>query len=378
MAVDYKDYYKILGVPKTATDKEIKAAYRKLARQHHPDVNPGNKGAEDKFKDVGEAYEVLSDADKRSKYDQYGDQWKAVSQGGGFPGGQPGRGATYSEPDFGAAGGIDDFLSSLFGGAGPSGHSGGFGGFNRGGQSAARPRQDVEYPIDISLEEAYAGAIRSFNISLPETCGRCHGAGAIPTGRNKPCSMCSGTGKVKGGRGFFGNNTCPQCGGTGQAVEVCPECHGEGQINRQKSLTDIKIPAGVADGQRIRLAGQGAGGGDLYLKIKVKTDARFERQGDDLYTDFDVPYTVAALGGDADVATFAGRKTLAVPAGTQSGQKFRLTGQGMPILKSKGANKGNLYARARLSVPKDLSPKEREMLTELAKLRHDHIKLGGV
>ncbi len=377
MAVDYKDYYQILGLPKTATDKEIKSAYRKLARQHHPDVNAGNKAAEDKFKEIGEAYDVLSDADKRSKYDQYGDQWKAVTQGGGARSGGPAQGGGgYAEQDFGGAGGIDDFLSSLFGGAGPAGH-GSFGGFNRAGTSAARPQQDVEYPVEITLEEAYKGATRSFSISLPETCGRCNGAGAVPSGKNKPCAMCGGTGKTKGGRGFFGGNTCPQCGGTGQAVEECPQCHGEGQAAKQKRLTDIKIPAGVADGQRIRLAGQGASGGDLYLKVKVKENPKFERQGDDLTTDFDVPYTVAALGGEANVETFEGRKTLSIPAGTQSGQKFRLTGQGMPVLKSKGTSKGNLYARARLSVPKDLSPREKELLTELAGLRRDAIKVGG-
>ncbi len=181
MAVDYKDYYQILGLPKTATDKEIKSAYRKLARQHHPDVNAGNKAAEDKFKEIGEAYDVLSDADKRSKYDQYGDQWKAVSQGGGpRPGGPSyGGGGGFTEQDFGGAGGIDDFLSSLFGGAGPSGH-GSFGGFNRGGTSATRPQQDVEYPVEITLEEAFKGATRSFTISLPEV------VRAVPWGRSGP------------------------------------------------------------------------------------------------------------------------------------------------------------------------------------------------
>lgn len=381
MAVDYKDYYKILNVPKTATEKEIKAAYRKLARQHHPDVNPGDKSAEDKFKDVGESYDVLGDKDKREKYDQYGDQWKAVSQGtapGGFGGAARPGGAVYTEGDFDGAGGIDDFLASLFGGAGPSGHSaGGFGGFSRAGQTSARIQQDVEQTIEITLAEAYAGASRSFTISMPEVCGRCHGAGAVPSGKNKPCPMCGGTGKTKGGRGFFGNNTCPQCGGTGQMVEKCPECHGEGEITRQKKLTDVKIPAGVAEGQRIRLAGQGASGGDLYLKIHLRPDSKYERQGDDLYTDFDVIYTVAALGGEASVETFAGKRTLSVPAGTVSGQKFRLTGQGMPILKTKGATKGNLYARARLLVPKDLSAREKELLTELARLRHDAVSVGA-
>ena len=381
MAVEYKDYYQILGVTKTATDKEIKAAYRKLARQHHPDVNPGDKTAEDKFKDVGEAYEVLSDADKRTKYDQYGDQWKAFSQGGGGgyqpgAGGAPGGGAYTGNFDFGG-GGMDDFLSSLFGGAmGGGGGASGFGGFSRAERRAATHAgaSEAEYPVEISLEEAFKGTQKTFTLSLPQTCDRCGGSGAVSVGKNKPCPMCSGTGKVKGGRGFFGNNTCPQCAGTGQAVDVCAQCHGDGTVTKQKRLSDVKIPAGVTDGQRIRLAGQGGNGSDLYLKIKVRPHPQFERQGDELRTDFAVPYTVAALGGEAAVETLGGRKVLNIPAGTQSGQSFRLTGQGMPRLKGTGS--GDLFARAKVTVPKDLSPRERDLLTELAKLRQDSVKVS--
>ncbi len=374
MAVDYKDYYKILGLPKTATEKEIKASYRKLARQYHPDVNPGDKSAEDKFKDIGEAYEVLSDEDKRGKYDQFGDQWKASSQDGGTGG--PGAGGRGGAVDFdlgGMGGGgqnMDDFLSSLFGGSG-SQAGGGFGGFNA--RTAGRPArpapQDVDYPIEISLEDAFKGTTKTLTVSLPETCDRCGGAGAVSTGRGRPCPMCAGSGKVKGGRGLFGNSACPQCGGTGQATEVCGQCRGEGVVTRPRKLSDIKIPAGVADGQRIRLAGQGAEGGDLFLKVKVRPHARFERTGDDLRTDFAVPYTVAALGGQASVETLAGRKTLNIPGGTQSGQSFRLSGQGMPRLK--GGGSGDLYAKVKMTIPKDLSPRERELLTELSKLRPD-------
>ena len=379
MAVGYKDYYQILGVPKTAADKEIKAAYRKLARKYHPDVNPGDKTAEDKFKDVGEAYEVLSDADKRGKYDQYGDQWKAFSQGGGpNPGaGGPQSGGAYSgNYDFGGAN-IDDFLSSLFGGA-SGGSTSGFGGFSRaerrGGTRAGGPQTEAEYPIEISLEEAFRGASKSFTLSLPQMCDRCGGSGAVSTGKGKPCPMCAGSGKVKGSRGFFGNNTCPQCGGTGQAVEVCPQCHGDGSVTKQKRLSDIKIPAGVGDGQRIRLAGQGPNGSDLFLKVKVRAHPQYERDGDELRTEFSVPYTVAALGGEASVETLSGRKVVNVPAGTQSGQSFRLGGQGMPRLKGTGA--GDLYARAKITVPKDLSPRERDLLTELAKLRQDNVQVS--
>jgi molecular chaperone DnaJ len=182
---------------------------------------------------------------------------------------------------------------------------------------------------------------------------------------------------LKGGRGMFGASSCPQCGGTGQAIEVCPDCRGEGTVTKTKKLTDVKIPAGVADGQRIRLAGQGVGGGDLYLKVGIRSDTRFERQGDDLYTDFAVPYTVAALGGEATVETFTGRKVLNIPAGTQGGRQFRMTGQGMPLLKTKGAQSGNLYARAKLTVPRELSPREKDLLLELAKLRQDTVNVGG-
>jgi len=385
MAVDYKDYYKILGLPKTANEKEVKAAYRKLARQFHPDVNPGDKSAEDKFKDVGEAYEVLSDADKRAKYDQFGDEWKSYSQGG--PSAGPGgvrAGGVRTEYDFGGAGGgpdIDDFLSSLFGSAAGGGQSGGgpaggFGGFSSGRHAARSPRQaasDVEQRVEISLEEAYKGTSKNFTILIPDTCGRCGGAGAVSAGKGRPCSSCAGTGKVKGGRSMFGNSICPQCGGTGEAAAVCPDCHGEGVISKPRRISDVKIPAGVSDGQRIRLAGQGAGGGDLFLKVKIKSSAQYERTGDDLQTDFAVPFTVAALGGEASVETFTGRKTLNVPPGTQSSQSFRLTGQGMPRLKGGGA--GDLYARVKMTVPKDLSPRERDLLTELAKLRSDSVKV---
>ncbi len=383
MAVDYKDYYKILGLAKTATEKEIKAAYRGLARKYHPDVNPGDKSAEEKFKDVGEAYEVLSDTDKRAKYDQFGDQWKSYSQGSGYsPAGQSSSGGRQPDFDFGGAGGssasIDDFLSSLFGGAGggSAGPSGSFGGFSGrpAGRVAPQAEQESEFPVEIMLEEAYRGTTRSFTVTIPETCGQCGGAGAVTVGRDRPCPMCGGSGKVKGGRGLFGNSVCPQCGGTGQATEACPECHGEGTVNKQRRLSDIKIPPGVTDGQRIRLAGQGGNGADLYLKIKIKPDPRFERTGDDLKTEFTVPYTVAALGGEASVETFDGSRTLTVPAGTQSGQSFRLKGQGMPILKGAGS-RGSLNAAVKITVPKDLSPRERDLLLELAKLRSDSVKV---
>lgn len=380
MAIDYKDYYQILGVPKTATDKEIKAAYRKLARQYHPDVNQNDKTAEDKFKNVGEAYEVLSDTDKRAKYDQFGDQWKAYSQGGypagGSPGGPGAGGFSSEEVNFGGVGNIDDLLNSLFGGAAAQA-GGGFSSYSRGRRTGGSGPSDPEYLIEISLDDAFHGTTASFPVHLKELCTRCSGEGTVVSPSGKPCNNCGGTGKVKGSMGFFGNNVCPQCNGTGQAREVCPECRGEGVVSRNKKLSDVKIPAGVSDGQRIRLAKQGSNGGDLYLKVKVRPNPNFERKGDDLYTDFTLPYTVAALGGEAVVQTLAGRKVLTVPSGVQSGQSFRLTGQGMPSLKIRGT-KGNLFAKASITVPKDLSAREKELLEELAKIRSEHTSTAKV
>jgi len=378
MAVEYKDYYKILGVQKDADEKAIKSAYRRLVRKHHPDVNPGDKGAEEQFKNIAEAYEVLSDPDKRGKYDQYGDQWKAFSQGGYSQGFDPNQGMGGFRDFSGGVGGLDELFASLFGGEnGGARAAGGFGGFRTGTRTrtpaqGAKPASDFD--IEISLEEAFRGTTRSFTLSIPETCARCHGHGAISAGRGKPCPSCGGTGRIKNGRSLF-NAECTQCGGTGQAMDICSECHGAGVLDRKKKLTDVKIPAGVRQDQRIRLAGQGAGGSDLYLKVAIRPDARYERKGDDLYMDFTVPFTVAALGGEAGVDTLDGRKVLNIPAGTQTGTSFRLTGLGMPTIK--GGTRGNLYAKAKIVVPKDISPRERELLYELAKLRKDEVKYGA-
>lgn len=379
MAVEYKDYYKILGIAKDADEKAIKSAYRRLVRKHHPDVNPGNKAAEEQFKDIAEAYEVLSDPAKRSKYDQYGDQWKAYSQGVGGGGFDPNMGmGGFKDFQGGFSGGLDELFASLFGGDNGGGRTAsGFRGFRttprvRVNQRGAAQGAE-EFPVEITFEEAFRGTTRNFQLSVPETCGRCGGQGAVGAGRGKLCPNCGGTGRTKNGRSLF-NSECPQCGGSGQAMEICTECHGTGATNR-KLKTEVKIPAGVKQGQRIRLAGQGAGGSDIYLKANIAHDPRFERRDDDIWTDFTVPYTVASLGGEAPVNTLDGRKVVSVPAGTQTGTSFRLTGLGMPKLKSK--ERGNLYARAKIAVPKDLSPRERELLMELAKLRKDEVNYGG-
>jgi curved DNA-binding protein len=305
--MNYKDYYATLGVPKGAGEKEIKQAYRKLARQYHPDVNPGNKEAEEKFKEVSEAYEVLSDKEKRAKYDSFGQQWQGYEQGGGGFGGGPGgpggfRYENFDEFDLGGAGaaGFGDFFEMLFGPRGGGGAGEEFVG------RAAKGR-DIEAQIDVTTEEAYNGSTKAFTIST---------------------------------------------GPGGQAKRL-----------------EVKIPAGVRDGSRIRLTGEGGEGprgqkGDLYLIVRMVPNPKFERRGNDLYTDATVPFTTAILGGEIHVDTVTGKVTMKIPAGTQSGQAFRLAGKGMPHLNKSG--RGDLYARIRISVPKHLTGKQRELVEELA------------
>lgn len=335
MNFKYKDYYAILGVPRNATEKEIKQAYRRLARKYHPDVNPGDKSAEEKFKEISEAYEVLSDPEKRAKYDQYGEMWKYYSEQQQQPGGFSGGGGWQDLRDFGF-GGLGDLFATLFGDA-----------FGRGRTAETEfgsvfdASLDVEYPIEVSLEEAYSGATRTLSLTLQDT-----------------CQQCGGTGASRTRSGYFT---------LGQA---CPNCHGRGTIPRSRRL-EVRIPPGVQDGSKIRLAGEGLTGrggqrGDLYLIVRMRPHPVFERKGDDLYVEVDVPYTIAALGGEVRVPTLKGNVTMKVPAGTQSGQVFRLVGQGMPHLK--GGGYGDLYARVRITVPRTLSARERELLQQLAQL----------
>ncbi len=295
--MDYKDYYAVLGVKKDATEKEIKQAYRKLARRYHPDVNPGNKEAEEKFKEISEAYEVLSDPGKRQKYDRFGKDWARFEQGFGGPGGPggfryeqyPGGGFDF---DMGA-GSFSDFFEMLFG--------------PRGAGARDIRGADVESEIQVTLKEAFEGATKSISVA-----------------------------------------TMP------------------GEPPRR---LEVKIPKGVDDGSRIRLAGEGAPGptgkrGDLYLIVRMQPDPQFERKGDDLYRDVVVPFTTAALGGEIRVPTLTGSLTMTLPPGTQGTQTFRLSGQGMPRLR--GGGRGDLYARIRISVPKNLTERQRELIRELA------------
>lgn len=330
-----KDFYATLGVKRDASDKDIRSAYRKLARKHHPDVNPGDKASEEQFKDINAAYEVLKDPDKRKKYDKYGDRWEMADQieemqrqrsaGDYFRTSAGSRrtttsdGATYEDFDLGG----NDFSDIL----------GGIFGRNRGRQASPRSRrgEDLEHPIEITLEEAFNGTSRLIQLQVPETCGTCNGTGRL-------------------------------------AGEPCPTCDGIGSTIRSKRL-EVKVPAGVDTGSRVRIAGQGNPGqggapsGDMILLITVQTHDRFERKGADLYIDTPVPLTDAVLGGEIEVPTLKGTKLrVTVPANTQNGRSIRLRGQGMP---RSGGNPGDLFARVKVVLPTTLSDRERALFEEL-------------
>lgn len=341
--MDYKDYYKILGVQRGASADDIKKAFRKLARKYHPDVNPGDKKAEEKFKEINEAYEVLSDAEKRQKYDTLGPNWQEQF-GPNFSGAGTRRTYTYNGArgtpfDFDPAGsaGFSDFFEALFG-RGATGSRPGTGGV--GGMRAEdlrrRTGDNIEQPVEVTLQEAYTGGSRTFNIQSTEVCPTCHGTGEL-SGR------------------------------------VCSTCSGQGVVPKNKRI-QVKIPAGVDNGSKIRVAGEGQPGigggarGDLFLVISVKPDDTFERKGDDLHVNVDVELTTAMLGGQVAVPTPDGRKLLlTIPAETQNGRQFRLTGKGMPRLRGEG--NGNLYAHVNVVLPTNLSPEEHELFEKLARLR---------
>jgi DnaJ-class molecular chaperone len=353
MAVEYKDYYKILGVPKGASDKEIKQAYRRLARKYHPDVNPGDQTAEERFKEMGEAYAVLSDPEKRKKYDQFGPSLRDGTYWRGASAGPRGGTRVYTTTrdfakDFDASGfgsGFSDFFNELF--------AGGLGGRNRGAtaepgangaaagaRTKAEPTRgsDVEQAIEVTLEEVATGGNRVFSMQMPEL-----------------CPSCRGTALVNG--------------------KLCGTCHGEGTVNKQRRI-EVKIPPGVRDGSRIRIRGEGNaspnGGakGDLYLVVTVQPHPTFDRKGNDLYVEVPVPLTKAVLGGDLSVPTLkGGQLSMTVPPETQNGRTFRLGGQGLPALR--GDETGDLYAKVRVILPTDLTSRERELFQELKRLREN-------
>ena len=321
-----KDYYEMLGVKRNASEPEIKQAYRRLARKHHPDVNPDDKSAEAKFKEINEAYEVLSDKENRKKYDRFGDRWQYADQ---FARAQPqtpfrdfGQGGRTTSFHFGGDD-LGSLFDELFRGAGPA-------------TRRAQPRRgrDIESPVEVTLEEAYHGTNRTLSLQVEEPCASCQGSGWI---QNVPCATCQGAGAVA----------------------------------RRKRL-EVKIPAGVRTGSRVRIAGKGQPGyggasGNLYLVISVKPHRSLERRGDNLYVDVPVPLTIAMLGGEVQVPTLKGKLALKIPAETQNGRSFRLAGQGMPHLGSSG--RGDLLARVNIVLPTKLSPKEKELFRQLNELR---------
>jgi molecular chaperone DnaJ len=359
-----RDYYEILGVPKGASEEDIKKAYRKLAMKYHPDRNQGDgaKAAEEKFKEAKEAYEMLSDAQKRAAYDQYGHAGVDPNSAGFRGAGPEGFG--------GFAEAFGDIFGDIFGGQG--------GGGRRGGGPQVYRGNDLSYAMEITLEEAAHGKEAQIRIPSWEDCDTCKGTGAKPGTSAKTCTSCNGSGSVHMRQGFFSiQQTCPHCHGTGKIIpEPCTACHGQGRIKKQKTL-EVKIPAGINEGMRIRSAGNGEPGqnggppGDLYIEIRIKAHEVFERDGDDLHCTVPVSFTTAALGGSIEVPTLAGGAEIELPEGTQHGKTFRLRGKGIKGIRS--SYPGDLYCHVAIETPVKLTEHQRKLLKEL----DESLKKGG-
>lgn len=345
-----RDYYEVLGVPKTASADEIKKAYRKLARQYHPDVRPGDKEAEAMFKEATEAYEVLSDDQKRSRYDQFGHAGMEQNQGfGGFGG------------DFGGFGDIFGDIFDMFGGGGR--------------RQGPRRGSDLRYDLDLSFEEAAFGAEKEIKVPRQETCDECHGSGAAPGTHPATCPQCNGTGQIKMVQSTpFGRiqtaRPCNACGGEGKIINSpCPKCSGRGKIRNVKNIK-IKVPAGTEDGLHLRLNGDGEAGekggppGDLYVVINVKPHKIFQREGNDVYCEVPITFIQAALGGEIDVPTLDGMVKMKVPEGTQTSTMFRLRGHGIPHLRSSG--RGDQHVRVQVITPTKLTERQKQLLREFS------------
>jgi len=357
-----KDYYESLGVPKNASEDEIKKAYRKLAMKYHPDRNQGDAGkvAEEKFKEVKEAYEMLSDAQKRAAYDQHG-----------FAGVDPNmRGGPGAEGFGGFAEAFGDIFGDMFG-------------QSRGGGGRAGGRQvfrgsDLSYAMEVTLEEAARGKEAQIRIPTWEACDTCHGSGAKPGTQAKTCGTCAGQGTVQMRQGFFSvQQTCPTCRGSGKVIpEPCTACQGQGKLKKQKTL-EVKIPAGIDDGMRIRSVGNGEPGsnggppGDLYIEIRLKKHDIFERDGGDLHCSVPVSFITAALGGEIEVPTLAGKAAIDIPEGTQAGKQFRLRGKGIKGVRDSAP--GDLYCHITVETPVKLTEHQRKLMREL----EESLKKGG-
>jgi molecular chaperone DnaJ len=353
------DFYETLGVGRTADEKELKSAFRKLAMKYHPDKNPGDDEAEKKFKELNEAYETLKDPQKRAAYDRFGHA--AFEQGGGGFGGGGGG--------FAGGGGFSDIFEDIFGemmGGGRGGRARSTGGRERGA--------DLRYNMEISLEEAFTGKTAQIRVPTSITCDLCTGTGAKPGTKPTTCATCQGSGRVRAAQGFFSiERTCPTCHGRGQTIaDPCTKCHGHGRVTEERSLS-VNIPLGIEDGTRIRLQGEGEAGlrggpsGDLYIFLSVKPHEFFQRDGADLYCSVPISMTTAALGGTFDVVTLDGTKSrVTVPEGTQAGKQFRLKAKGMPVLRS--TQVGDLYIQIQIETPQKLTKRQRELLQEFEQL----------
>lgn len=346
------DFYETLGVQKGADEKELKAAFRKLAMQFHPDRNPGDKACEHKFKEIGEAYETLKDPQKRAAYDRFG---HAAFENGGMGGGH----------GF-SSGGFSDIFEDIFGDM--------MGGRQRRSSSGRERGADLRYNMEILLEEAFTGKTAQIRVPASISCAECSGTGAKPGTQPATCTMCSGHGKVRASQGFFSiERTCPQCQGRGQTIkDPCEKCSGQGRVTEERSLS-VNIPAGIEDGTRIRLANEGEAGlrggpaGDLYIFLSVKPHEFFQRDGADLYCKVPISMTTAALGGSFEITSLDGAQTrVKVSEGTQNGRQFRLKGKGMPVLRQ--PNVGDLYIQTAVETPQNLTKRQRELLEEFEKL----------
>ncbi len=349
-----RDYYEVLGVGRDATDAQLKSAYRKLAIQYHPDKNPGNPEAEERFKEAAEAYAVLCDANKRAAYDRYGHAGVSGVGAGGF---DPNAFAGF-EDIFGSLGDLFG-LGDVFGGARR----------RRGGPQRG---SDLRYDLEISFEESYAGTETTIQIPREETCDTCKGSGAAAGSSPEVCSQCRGTGQLRFQQGFLTvARPCPTCRATGKVIaRPCQACRGAGRVGRERKIT-AKIPAGIATGQRLRLYGEGehgsAGGppGDLYVVVHVQEHSFFHREEDDLFCEMPIPFPTLALGGEVRVPLVDGVDVIKVAAGTQPGVRFKLRGKGMPNVSGRGH--GDLYVIARVAVPKKLTKDQKRLLEELAR-----------
>ncbi|MDT5156271.1 MAG: molecular chaperone DnaJ [Acidobacteriota bacterium] len=363
-----RDYYEVLGVSRGATEAEIKSAYRKLAVRYHPDKNPGDHTAEEKFKEAAEAYSVLSVADQRARYDRHGHA--------GVSGAGAGAQANWGAQGFG---GIEDILGDLFG------FGEVFGGGRSSGarRSAAQRGADLRYDLEMTLEEAAAGMTAQLRIPRLEACDACKGSGAAPGTQPETCSGCGGAGQIRYQQGFFSvARTCGQCRGAGRVIRTpCETCKGAGRVEREKQI-EVRIPAGVETDSRLRLTGEGEAGaqggpaGDLYVVIHVKEHEVFERQGSNLYASVPVTFAQAALGSETSVPTLDGQQNLKVPTGTQTGTVFRLKGHGMPVLGGRG--RGDLFVSVTVITPTTLTREQRKLLEQLAEIEEKDLGDKGL